>query len=77
MCEGTDMIVDVSEQFIIDNTSAINGAEDIARFLETKKLKNGDHRISWWGNEDYIGCENFIPEWLKENYDEWVENYEN
>lgn len=73
MCEGNDMEATVSEQFIIDHINYINNVEDIEH-LTYEKTEDGKYRITWWNNYD-IDCEDFIRNWLKENYKEWVENY--
>jgi len=77
MCNGDDMVVEVTEQFIIENTDIIIDAEDIENYLETEKLDSGKYKISWWDNQDYIDCEDFINNWMDEDYEEWVEDYEN
>lgn len=76
-CEGDDMIAEVSGEFLIENIDAINNVDDIEEYLETEKLENGNYKISWWGNEEYVEAEEFVEKFMNEKWSDWTETYEN
>jgi len=71
ICEGAEMVVEATEQEIIDATEFQNNIDE----LEVEKLENGKYRIDWWENKDYIEAEKFVQKLIGEEWEDWVDNY--